>query len=51
MAPFDVVNIDLLIQRLKNSGLPTDWMELLEAWLRDRAAFVEVSADRLILYD
>ena len=50
-AAFDVVNIDLLIQRLKNSGLPLDWMELLEAWLRDRAAFVEVSADRSILYD
>ena len=50
-AAFDVVNIDLLIKRLKNLGLPEDWMELLAAWLRDRAAFVEVSADRSILYE
>ena len=26
-------------------------MELLEAWLQNRAAFVEVSADRSMLYD
>ena len=49
-AAFDVVNIDLLIKRLKNLGLPEDWMELLAAWLRDRSAFVEVSVDRSILY-
>jgi hypothetical protein len=41
MVAFDVVDIDLLMQRLKNSGLPTVRMELLEAWLRDQAAFVE----------
>jgi hypothetical protein len=40
-AAFDVVNIDLLIKRLKNLGLPEDWMELLAAWLRDRAAFLK----------
>jgi hypothetical protein len=34
-AAFDVVNIDLLIKRLQNQGLPGDWMELLAAWLRD----------------
>jgi hypothetical protein len=50
-AAFDVVNIDLLIARLKILGLPTDWMSLLESWLRDRAAFVEVSVDRSMLYD
>jgi hypothetical protein len=50
-AAFDVVNINLLIRRLKNLGLPEDWMELLEAWLQNRAAFVEVSADRSMLYD
>jgi hypothetical protein len=32
-AAFDVVNINLLIRRLKKLGLPEDWMELLEAWL------------------
>jgi hypothetical protein len=50
-AAFDVVNVDLLIQRLNILGLPTDWMSLLELWLRDRAAFVEVSVDQSMLYD
>jgi hypothetical protein len=50
-AAFDVVNIDLLITRLTTIGLPSDWMSLLESWLRDRAAFVEVSVDRSMLYD
>jgi hypothetical protein len=50
-AAFDVVNIDLLITRLTTLGLPLDWMSLLESWLRDRAAFVEVSVDRSMLYD
>jgi hypothetical protein len=50
-AAFDVVNIDLLITRLTTLGLPSDWMSLLESWLRDRAAFVEVSVDRSLLYD
>ena len=49
-AAFDVVNVDLLIMRLKTFGLPADWIVLLEAWLRDRAAFVEVSVDRSMLY-
>jgi hypothetical protein len=34
-AAFNVVNINLLIQRLINLGLPEDWMELLEAWLQN----------------
>jgi hypothetical protein len=50
-AAFDVVNIDLLIKRLTTLGLPSDWMSLLESWLRDRAAFVEVSVDRSMLYN
>jgi hypothetical protein len=50
-AAFDVVNTDLPLKRLEKLGLPQDWMELLEAWLRDRAAFVEVSADRSMIYD
>jgi hypothetical protein len=44
-AAFDVVNVDLLTQRLTILGLPTDCMSLLELWLRDHAAFVEVSVD------
>jgi hypothetical protein len=50
-AAFDVVNVDLLLTRLTTLGLPSDWMSLLESWLKDRAAFVEVSVDRSMLYD
>ena len=50
-AAFDMVDIDLLMKRLLTLGLPSDWLDLLGAWLRDLAAFVEVSADRSMLYD
>ncbi len=50
-AAFDVVNVDLLMKRLIILGLPSDWLDLLGAWLRDRAAFVEVLADRSMLFD
>ena len=50
-AAFDMVNIYLLMKRMITLGLPTDWIELLETWLRDRAAFVEVSGHRSMLYD
>ena len=46
-----MVNINLLIKRLTTLGLPFDWMELLETWLRNRAAFVEVGEDRSMLYN
>ena len=50
-AAFDVVNVDLLIKRLTTLGLPTDWVSLLDSWLRERAAFVEISVYRSMLYD
>jgi hypothetical protein len=50
-AAFDVVDINLLMKRMITLGLPTDWIELLETWLRDRAAFVEVLGHRSMLYD
>jgi len=50
-AAFDVVDINLLMKRIVTSGLPSDWTELLEAWLRDRAAFVEVSSHRSMIYN
>ena len=46
-----MIDIDLLMKRLLTLGLPSDWLDLLGAWLRDLAAFVEVSADRSMLYD
>jgi hypothetical protein len=41
-AAFDVVNVDLLLVRLKKIGLPTDVINLLESWLRDRQCYVDL---------
>jgi hypothetical protein len=41
-AAFDVVNVDLLLVRLRKIGLPTDIINLLESWLKDRQCYVEV---------
>ena len=41
-AAFDVVNIDLLLVRLKLIGLPADLVDLIEVWLRNRFFYVEV---------
>jgi hypothetical protein len=34
---FDLVNIDLLIKRLKIIGLPDDVVELIKSWLKQRS--------------
>jgi hypothetical protein len=41
-AAFDVVNVDLLLLRLRKMGLPIDVINLLESWLKDRQCYVEV---------
>jgi hypothetical protein len=41
-AAFDVANVDLLLVRLRKMGLPTDIINLLESWLKDRQCYVEV---------
>jgi len=41
-AAFDVVNVDLLLVRLRKMGLPTDVITLLGSWLKDRQCYVEV---------
>ena len=52
-AAFDVVNIELLIRRLKIVGLPDDVVSLVEIWLKNRSYYVtvngEVSMLRLLL--
>lgn len=42
---FDVVNQDLLIKRMKILGLPPDVCSLVEEWLKDRSAYVEIGQD------
>ena len=40
---FDVVNIGLLLQRLRVAGLPLDLVDLIEVWLRNRLFYVEAN--------
>ena len=42
-AAFDLVNLDLLMKRLKILGLPKDVIDLLEVWLRGRHFYVEAN--------
>jgi hypothetical protein len=42
-AAFDLVNLDLLLKRLKKMGLPKDVISLLEVWLRNRFFYVEAN--------
>ena len=44
-AAFDVVNIDLLIRRLKIIGMPDDVITMINIWLRDRSFLVEVNGE------
>ena len=40
--PFDLVNVELLIKRLKIMGMPADWIKLIRGWLTGRSFYVQV---------
>ena len=42
-ATFDLVNLNLLLKRLKIIGLPKDLLHLLNAWLRNRYFYVKAN--------
>jgi len=44
MAAFDVLNMDLLLTRLKIMDIPNDVIQLIKAWLKDRVAYVEAGS-------
>ena len=50
-AAFDLVNVDLLMKRLKIVGLPEDITDLIEIWLRDRSFYVSIDGSNSILFD
>ena len=50
-AAFDVVNIDLLMKRLKIIGLPEDLTSLIRIWLSNRSYYVTVDGSNSILFD
>ncbi len=43
-AAFDIINMDLLLKRLKIMGIPNDNIQLIMAWLNNRVAYVEVGS-------
>ena len=44
-AAFDVVNIKLLIKRLKIIGIPKDVISLIEIWLNNRMFYVDINGN------
>jgi hypothetical protein len=48
---FDVVNIDLLIKRLKIVGFPVDVVELIKVWLEKRFYYVSIAGNNSTLYN
>ena len=40
---FDVVNVNLLLKRMRIAGLPLDVVKLVEIWLQDRRFYVTVN--------
>jgi hypothetical protein len=50
-AAFDIVNIELLLIRLKRIGLPKDVIELIKQWLAPRSYYVNIDEANSKLYD
>jgi hypothetical protein len=50
-AAFDVVNINLLIERIKILGLPGDVVDLIEVWLRDRSFYISIDGNNSMQRD
>jgi hypothetical protein len=48
---FDLVNIDLLIERLKIIGLPKDVIDLLTVWLPDRSIYENINVVSSVFFD
>ena len=48
---FDLVNVELLIKRLRIIGLPDDVVELIKAWLMNRSYYVSIDGENSVLFD
>ena len=42
---FNVVNINLILERLKIIGLPNDTLEVITIWLRNRLFYVDINGE------
>ena len=50
-AAFDIVNVNLLLKRLRIIGLPMDLIKIIEVWLTDRKFYVDLDGYTSQLYD
>ena len=50
-AAFDLVDVELLIKRLRIMGLPMDLINLIRTWLTDRKQYVEISGHSSAILD
>ena len=50
-AAFDLVNVDLLIKRLRIMGMPSDLIKLIREWLIRRSFYVQVGDDCSAMFD
>ena len=50
-AAFDIVNIELLMKRLRIIGLPDDILSLIEIWLKNRVYYVEIDGQVSKFFD
>ena len=48
---FDMVNVELLVKRLKIMGMPNDIVILIKEWLVNRKFYVQVGEECSMLYD
>ena len=48
---FDMVNIELLVKRLRIMGMPNDLIKLIREWLVGRSFYVQVGDDVSALFD
>ena len=48
---FDLVNIELLVKRLRIMGMPNDLIKLIREWLVGRTFYVQVGDDTSALFD
>ena len=48
---FDVVNVNLLLKRLRIIGLPSDIVDLIKVWLSNRSFYVNVDGENSFMYD
>jgi hypothetical protein len=48
---FDVVDINLLVKRLKIVGLPSDMIYLITVWLKDRFFYVSIDGMNSTMFE